>query len=101
MGERDVNAALAAANPTEALSPRELCDIIADLRVQLAAQTARAESAEALARRLAVMLHDARYGIPLWFWEALLAEPAVVALLKKKADTSPMRRTKITTLTGR
>lgn len=37
---------LAAANPTEALSPRELCDIIADPRVQLAAQTARVAELE-------------------------------------------------------
>ncbi len=163
----DVDERLAAANPTEALSPRELCDIIADLRVQLAAQTARvaeleehqdeaeqlrvqlagcgvaaqghvnpdqlavrgqygwspsyqdvvdlrirydnllkrvaeleagraetearAESAEALARRLAVMLsavlemcywpYDA--GMSREEFRALLAEPAVVALLKE------------------
>ena len=84
MGERDVNAALAAANPTQQLSPRELVDMIRTWK-------ARAEAAEALARRLAVMLRacleeNADGQVP---WrtiravELLLREPAVVALLKE------------------
>jgi hypothetical protein len=45
MGERDVNAALAAANPTQLLSPRELVDMIRTWK-------ARAEAAEARVKEL-------------------------------------------------
>ena len=52
MGERDVNAALAAANPTQQLSPRELVDMIRTWK-------ARAEAAESEAEYLRAGVEDA------------------------------------------
>ena len=58
MGERDVNAALAAANPTQQLSPRELVDMIRTWKARAEAAESEAEYLRAQRDKLAACLEE-------------------------------------------
>jgi hypothetical protein len=57
MGD-DINARLAAANPTELLSPRELVEQIRNLTAQLAARDAEVAALRAMVGTFATVLED-------------------------------------------